>query len=592
MERSRMQVEYYKGERVVYEETSVDWRGRPSNTNKHGLQGFEIMGIAGVGNNLISYVIKEMHFPLSKSANTVTNFIGTLFILSLFGGYLSDSYLSSFSTILIFAFLELSGFILLSVQAHLPQLKPPQCNIMLTDCVEAKGMKALIFFLALYLVALGSGCVKPNMIAHGAYQFNQDDPKQSKKLSTYFNSAYFAFSMGELLALTLLVYVQTHSGMDIGFGVSAAAMAIGLISFLSGTFLYKNKPPQGSILNPIVQVFVAATLKRNHVCPSDPVMSHGIYHKDPNCDNPISNNPHPTERFRFLNKACIKVQDGNNQKESPWRLCSVSQVEQVKILISIIPIFASTIVFNTILAQLQTFSVQQGSSMNTKLTETFQIPPASLQAIPYIMLIFIVPLYDTFFVPFAREITGHDSGITPLQRIGTGLFLATFSMISAALMEKKRRNAAMNENMTLSIFWITPQFLIFGISEMFTAVGLVEFFYKQSLKGMQSFLTAITYCSYSFGFFLSSVLVTLVNKATSDSSGAGWLSDNNLNKDRLDLFYWLLAVLSFINFLNYLFWATWYSNSNQSPLLVVPQHCSNNLKVGGGDAIYPLNDII
>lgn len=88
----------------------------------------------------------------------------------------------------------------------------------------------------------------------------------------------------------------------------------------------------------------------------------------------------------------------------------MTQVEQVKILISVLPIFACTIIFNTILAQLQTFSVQQGSAMNTKLTKHFHIPPASLQSIPYIMLIFIVPLYDTFFVPFARKFTGHDSG--------------------------------------------------------------------------------------------------------------------------------------------------------------------------------------
>ncbi|KAI3448380.1 hypothetical protein Pfo_005045 [Paulownia fortunei] len=602
MESSRMQD--YKGERVS-EETTVDWRGRSSNPNKHGgmraaafvlgLQGFEIMAIAAVGNNLITYVINEMHFSLSKSANTVTNFIGTVFILALVGGYLSDSYLGCFWTMIIFGFVELSGFILLSVQAHLPQLKPPQCN-MLTDgehCVEAKGFKALIFFVALYLVALGSGCVKPNMIAHGADQFNQDDAKQSKKLSRYFNAAYFAFSMGELVALTVLVYVQTHSGMDVGFGVSAAAMAMGLISLICGTLLYRNKPPQGSILTPIAQVFVAAALKRKQVCPSDPVMFDGNYSKEPNNDNSISDsfgNLHPSERFRFLNKACLKVQGGNNQKESPWRLCTVNQVEQVKILISVLPIFACTIVFNTILAQLQTFSVQQGSSMDTQLTKSFHIPPASLQAIPYIMLIFIVPLYDTFLVPFARRITGHDSGITPLQRIGFGLFLATFSMISAALMENKRRNAAVNSHKTLSIFWITPQFVIFGISEMFTAVGLIEFFYKQSLKGMQSFLTAITYCSYSFGFFLSSVLVSLVNKVTSHSSGAGWLSDNNLNKDRLDLFYWLLAVLSFINFLNYLFWARWYSN-NQSPS-AIPRRGPNTPKVAGDDTIYPLNDII
>ena len=122
-------------------------------------------------------------------------------------------------------------------------------------CLEAKGFKALIFFVALYLVALGSGCVKPNMIAHGADQFNiQNSPSHSKKLSTYFNAAYFAFSMGELIALTILVWIQTHAGMDVGFGLSAAAMALGLISMVSGTLYYRNKPPQGSILTPIAQV--------------------------------------------------------------------------------------------------------------------------------------------------------------------------------------------------------------------------------------------------------------------------------------------------------------------------------------------------
>ncbi|KAL9682629.1 hypothetical protein QQ045_014431 [Rhodiola kirilowii] len=197
--------------------------------------------------------------------------------------------------------------------------------------------------------------------------------------------------------------------------------------------------------------------------------------------------------------------------------------------------------------------------MNTQLSSSFHIPPASLQAIPYIMLIFIVPLYDTFFVPFARKFTGHESGIQPLHRIGFGLFFATFSMVAAALMERKRRNAAVNSGEILSIFWITPQFLIFGLSEMFTAVGLIEFFYKQSSKGMQSFLTAVTYCSYSLGFYFSSLLVSLVNKMTSKSSNQGWLGQNDLNKDRLDLFYWLLAALSLVNFLNYLFWSKWYS---------------------------------
>ncbi|WOL03613.1 protein NRT1/ PTR FAMILY 4.4 [Canna indica] len=559
----------------MHAEIFLDWKGKTCKPNKHGgmraavfllgLQALEMMAIAAVGNNLITYVFNDMHFPLSKSANLVTNFIGTVFLLSLIGGFLSDSYFGSFRTMFAFGFVELSGFILLTVQAHLPQLRPPKCNMISEGCVQAKGFKAVIFYIALYLVALGSGCLKPNIISHGADQFIKDDPNHPKKLSTYFNTAYFSFCVGELIALTVLVWVQTRSGMDVGFSLSAATMAAGLISLICGMMYYRNKPPQGSIFSPIARVIVAAFVKRKQISPSTKMLHHGQNNAS---DHNAMEGLEPAcnvgrihiEKFRFLNKACIPNRSDPNAKESAWTQCTVAQVEQVKIILSVIPIFACTIIFNTILAQLQTFSVQQGSIMNTQVTEAFEIPPASLQAIPYLMLIVLVPLYEIGFVPLARKFTNKDSGISSLQRIGLGLFTVTFSMVSAALVEKKRRDLAVASNKQLSIFWIAPQFLIFGISEMFTAVGLIEFFYKQSMAGMQSFLTAMTYCSYSFGFYLSSLLVSMVNKITSSSSKNGWLSDNNLNKDRLDLFYWMLAGLSLLNFVNYLYWSRWYSH--------------------------------
>ncbi|MFQ6627580.1 hypothetical protein Gotur_004894 [Gossypium turneri] len=582
------------------EEVSVDWRGKPCKANKHGgmsaaifvlgLQAFEMMAVAAVGNNLITYVFNDMHFPLSKSANVVTNFIGTVFLLSLVGGFLSDSYLGSFWTMLVFGFVELFGFILLCIQAHVAQLRPPHCDMVSNGdhCEEAKGYKAIILFIALYLVALGSGCLKPNIISLGADQFTRENTKQSKKLSTYFNIAYFAFCMGELIALTLLVWVQTHSGMDVGFGISAAVMGIGMISLASGTVLYRNKPPRGSIFTPIAQVLVAAITKRKQICPSSVEMLNVSRNNGPNQVLDTSFNTENllhTNKFKFLDKACIRTQDGKN--ESPWRLCTVSQVEQVKIIISVVPIFACTIIFNTILAQLQTFSVQQGSTMNTKIIDGFEIPPASLQSIPYIMLIFVVPLYETVLVPTAQKITGNDSGITPLQRVGIGLFVATFSMVSAALVEKKRRVSALHHDETMSIFWIAPQFLIFGVSEMFTAVGLIEFFYKQSLEGMQSFLTAMTYCSYSFGFYLSSILVSLVNQITRSKSHGGWLSDNDLNKDRLDLFYWMLAALSLINFFNYVFCSKFFSY-NPSLSNGGPCHDDPKARQGSLEEVYDI----
>lgn len=189
--------------------------------------------------SLVIYLLLLLLLLLSLSSSS----------LSLIYSYNKDD---SWHTLVI----VLQGFILLAVQAHISQLRPPHCNMGIAGepCLEAKGYKAWIFFLALCLVALGSGCLKPNIISLGADQFQKDDPEQSKKLSTYFNCAYFAFCTGELFALTVLVWVQTQSGMDVGFAVSAAAMAVGLISLLSGTLVYRNKLTRGSIFTPIAQV--------------------------------------------------------------------------------------------------------------------------------------------------------------------------------------------------------------------------------------------------------------------------------------------------------------------------------------------------
>jgi dipeptide/tripeptide permease len=240
----------------------------------------------------------------------------------------------------------------------------------------------------------------------------------------------------------------------------------------------------------------------------------------------------------------------------------MEEVQQAKTLLAVLPIFACTIISNTVLAQLQTFSVQQGYAMDTRLSpssSSFRIPPASLQAIPYAVLLLLVPAYELLLVPLARRVTGTRSGITPLQRIGVGLFVSSLSMAAAAAVELRRRDAA-GGGERVSVLWLVPQFLVFGVSELFTNVGLMEFFYKQASDGMQAFLTALFYCSFSFGFFLSSVLVALVNRVTARGGGMGWLGDNDLNKDRLDLFYWTLAVLSALNFCCYLMCARWYNS--------------------------------
>lgn len=56
--------------------------------------------------NLVLYLSKFMHFSPSTSANIVTNFMGTAFLLAILGGFLADAFFTTYSIYLISAAIE------------------------------------------------------------------------------------------------------------------------------------------------------------------------------------------------------------------------------------------------------------------------------------------------------------------------------------------------------------------------------------------------------------------------------------------------------------------------------------------------------
>lgn len=282
---------------------------------------------------------------------------------------------------------------------------------------------------------------------------------------------------------------------------------------------------------------------------------------------------------RFLDRAAIQVKhDVESEKPpSPWKLCRVTQVENAKIVLSMIPIFCCTIIMTLCLAQLQTFSIQQGYTMDNTFTKHFHIPPASLPIIPICFLIITVPIYDRIFVPVMRKVTGIPTGVTHLQRIGVGLVLSCISMAVASIVEVKRKRVARDNNMLdavpilmpplpISTFWLSFQYFIFGIADMFTYVGLLQFFYSEAPKGLKSTSTCFLWSSMALGYFASTIVVKSVNGATKHiTRSGGWLAGNNINRNHLNLFYLFLSIVSLLNFFIYLVVSTRYKYRSQSP---------------------------
>ncbi|KAF5177256.1 NRT1/ PTR FAMILY 4.6 [Thalictrum thalictroides] len=558
-----------------------DWKGRPAFRGRHGgmvaasfvlvVEVLENLAYLANASNLVLYLSKFMHFSPSRSANTVTNFMGTAFLLALLGGFLSDAFFTTYQIYLISALIEFVGLLILTVQAKLPALKPPSCDPINSNipCQEVSDGKAVMLFGGLYLIALGVGGIKGSLPAHGAEQFDESTLVGRKKRSTFFNYFVFCLSCGALVAVTLVVWVEDNKGWQWGFGISTATILLSIPIFFAGSATYRNKKPTGSPLTTIAKVVLAATFSTCiNRTPSNAVMS-----MNTSPTNPVQNTKEeeeqkmkeelemqaPTKGLKFLNKAA------KNKPIHQALECTVQEVEDVKIIFRVFPIFACTIMLNCCLAQLSTFSVEQAASMDTKIG-SLKVPPASLPVFPVLFIMILAPLYDHLIIPFARKITKTEMGISHLQRIGIGLVLSIVAMAVAALVEVKRKRVATksglpdsNEPLPITFFWVALQYLFLGSADLFTLAGLLEFFFTEAPSKMRSLAMSLSWASLAMGYYLSSALVSIVNSITGTSTHKPWLSGSNLNHYHLERFYWLMCVLSALNFLHYIFWARRYS---------------------------------
>ncbi|KAB1205930.1 Protein NRT1/ PTR FAMILY 8.3 [Morella rubra] len=556
---------------------SVDFHGKPvlkQNTGNWracpfilGTEGCERLAYYGIATNLVTYLTGKLHEGNVSAARNVTTWQGTCYLTPLIGAVLADSYWGRYWTIAVFCTIYFIGMCTLTLSASVPGLRPAEC--VGSTCPAASPAQYAVFFLGLYLIALGTGGIKPCVSSFGADQFDDTDSRERVKKGSFFNWFYFSVNIGALISSSVLVWVQDNAGWGLGFGIPALFMAVAIASFFSGTPLYRFQKPGGSPLTRMCQVLTAAFHKRNLLAPKESSILYEIQDKNSAIEG--SRKLEHTDELNCLDKAAVlsdaEVKSGDFS--NPWRLCTVTQVEELKILIRMFPIWATGIVFSAVYAQMSTMFVEQGMVMDTTIG-SFTIPPASLSSFDVISVIFWVPIYDKVVVPIARKFTGKERGFSELQRMGIGLFISVLCMSAAALVEIKRLQIArelglVDEDVAvpMSILWQIPQYFLLGAAEVCTFIGQLEFFYDQSPDAMRSLCSALSLLTTALGNYLSSLILTIVTYLTTMGGSAGWIPDN-LNEGHLDYFFLLLAGLSFLNMLVYIVCANRYKSKKAS----------------------------
>ncbi|XP_042501089.1 protein NRT1/ PTR FAMILY 5.9 isoform X1 [Macadamia integrifolia] len=510
--------------------------------------GVERFAFKGVASNLITYLTDVVKMSNSSAAKTVNNWCGVTSILSLLGALVADSYWDRYSTILASSFLYVVGLAALTSTA-------------LLRAATSKTSSSLSLFWSLYLISIGQGGYNPCLQSFAADQLECDDDlpcskddQKTKKKSSFFQWSYFSICTGSLLGVSLMSYIQDSFGWGLGFAIPTIAMVASIVCFSCGTRSYTHKQANGGnkpfeeIILAIKKTVSKAMNSRISLPEKESDMAELELQETPLCEQ------------EFDSSKTMGDENPNNEIVT----------FDLRLLLKLLPIWITLLMFAVVFQQPATFFTKQGMTMKRNIGNSFVIPPATLQSAITISIVLLMPLYDKMIIPFIQIITQTNKGINVMQRMGIGMVLSIAAMAIAAIVETKRLKVSrsgllqsQSSTVPMSIFWLLPQYIFLGISDVFTVVGMQEFFYTQMPSRMRTMGIALYLSVFGVGSFLSALLISVVEIVTSTSRHRqSWFSDN-LSEASLDCYYWLLTLLSTLSLLVFVCLCKYYKQNSK-----------------------------
>eukprot|EP00775_Hariotina_reticulata_P001670 gene1670-2013_t len=521
-------------------------------------------------------------------------------MLPLLGAVIADSFLGRFWTIFHLNIVYMIGLVVLTLSAGLPALQPSPGQ-------DPTSLQMGIFWLALYLIALGTGGIKPNVCSFGADQFNEDCPAELAARSRFYNYFYFFVNVGALIAALVLVPIQENISWTVGFAVPAGAFAIALILFAAGYKQYTRKPPSGSSLGRVFTTGYAAFCKRKHPLPADPEELYEV--PGPMSAITGSRKIAHSNKMRFLDHAAVVTSpllpatheatfgavdvkadqqqlkpaapaaatlsdlvDTSDKQlvavepakdaEAPkavayvvsdkW-LKTVTHCEEAKLVVLLLPLLLPNLVFQVIYNQMFTLFVLQGDTMDRTTFGKFQVPSASVSFIDTVSVMVMVVIYDSLIAPWWAK---RGKPLCLLRRVGWGYVFSALAMVVAAVVEMIRLKVVNRLGL---------QNADYLNGEVYSNIGLMDLYYTISPDSSKSYAQALTLLTSGISGYISSAMIAGVQAGTSRNGEPGWIADN-LNVAHLDYFYWMLAAIQVVAILLHIPIARCYTNKSPHEL--------------------------
>jgi POT family proton-dependent oligopeptide transporter len=446
-------------------------------------------------------------------------FVLGVYFFPLLGGWLSDRFLGKYRTILYLSLVYCVGQACLAVFVN-----------------NKAG-----FFFGLFLIALGSGGIKPCVSAFVGDQFDQSNKSLARVV---FDAFYWIINFGSFFASLLMPAFLRHFGPEVAFGVPGVLMFVSTVILWAGRRLYVNVPPAPAHPDSFLQVARSALMASGSkglmlavfgavvalVCMVLGFVDLGrmlLYDASPLLG---------VAQWWCL---ALVVAIGFAGVGTWWQLDRARSahpaeaVDGARNVLRILVLFALVTPFWSLFDQKASTWVLQANGMS----KPSWFESSQMQALNPLLVMLLIPFNNLVLYPALRR-----AGLEPtaLRRMGAGIAFSGLSWVAAGTMQ-----LWLDGGEPLSIAWQVLPYALLTFGEVLVSATGLEFAYSQAPGPMKSAIMAF----WSLSVTVGNLWVLLVNTAVRNDKVTESIEHSGLGLMSFQMFFFaafaFLAALAF-----------------------------------------------
>ncbi|MES2017129.1 MAG: oligopeptide:H+ symporter [Pseudomonadota bacterium] len=443
-----------------------------------GTEGCERFSFYGMRNILTPFLISTllMFLPEAQRAGEAKDvfhtFVIGVYFFPLLGGWIADRFFGKYDTIFWLSLVYCAGHACLAIWDE---------NI--------KG-----FYFGLFLIALGSGGIKPLISSFVGDQFDRTNKNKAKLV---YDAFYWMINFGSFFASLLMPIFLKSYGASVAFGIPGVLMLIATIVFWMGRKKYIHVPAAPPDPHSFTRVARTALLAR-----APGRYRAGLAFAIFGAAGAIASLA-MTPSWGFVIAACtalvLLLAFGGlgtaMQLERARGIHPDEAVDGVRAVLRMLIVFALVTPFYSLFDQkASTWIVQANAMVAPTLSvfgSSFTFLPAQMQALNPLLVMLLIPFNNLVLYPALRK-----AGIepTPLRRMTAGIVFSSLSWIVIATVQ-----VAMDGGTPMSMTWQVLPYALLTLGEVLVSATGLEFAYSQAPKSMKGVLMAFWFLATTIG---------------------------------------------------------------------------------------------